>query len=159
MNNPTLTTDIADEDGMLKFGAQMAAACPSTATVFLYGQLGAGKTTLTRGFLQGLGHLGKVKSPTYTLVEPYELAGQTVFHFDLYRLTDPQELEFIGLEDYFRDQAICIVEWPERGASLLPPADLSCYIEQKAEGRQLRLEAGTERGQRIVAQLTNIKSE
>lgn len=146
---------IPDEARMLKWGALLATCCPDTAVIFLYGNLGAGKTTLTRGFLSGKGHHGKVKSPTYTLVEPYDIDGQSIYHFDLYRLKEAGELEFIGLEDYFRSHAICLVEWPEQGEGMLPQADLSCYIENSLTGRQIRLRAATSTGQEVLNQLND----
>lgn len=148
---------ISDETAMLSFGASLARACSDTAIIFLIGQLGAGKTTLSRGFLQELGHEGKVKSPTYTLVETYDLARGKVFHFDLYRIRDPQELEFIGLDDYFVPQSICLVEWPEYGEKLLPKADLSCYIELSEKGREITLEAHSESGKMILNRIQDEK--
>jgi tRNA threonylcarbamoyladenosine biosynthesis protein TsaE len=151
---PILYTQfIPDEAAMLAFGRQLAVYIGHTAVIFLYGDLGAGKTTLSRGLLAGLGYLGKVKSPTYTLVEPYQINDQTLFHFDLYRLHDPQELEFIGIHDYFIPQAICLVEWPEQGKGWLPPPDLCCYIEPYLTGRQIRIEACSAKGQEVLKKL------
>ena len=114
---------------------------------------GAGKTTLTRGFLQGLGFSGKVKSPTYSLVEPYHINQRNVFHFDFYRIENSDELEHIGLDDYFKQQAVCLIEWPEKGAPLLPTPDLACYITFMGAGRSLRLEAYSPAGQHILTSL------
>jgi len=130
---------IKDEAAMQLFGSQLAATLQPGKTVFLYGELGAGKTTLVRGFLRTLGVTRAVKSPTYTLVEPYLLKGTKIFHFDLYRLADPDELEYIGIRDYFDGTATCFVEWPERGASLLPEPDLKIRILYQSRGRILQL--------------------
>lgn len=147
--NKTIATD-AD---MQAFGAELAAAIATGAVVYLQGELGAGKTTLTRGFLQGLGHVGKVKSPTYTLVEPYELGGRHIFHFDLYRLLNAQELTHIGIHDYFFPGTICLIEWPQKGFPVLPPADLTCYIEMRDKSRDIQIEACTILGESILDQL------
>ena len=116
---------------MLAWGKQLAQTLTGNELIFLRGELGAGKTTLTRGILQGLGHKGAVKSPTFTLVEPYLQIKPPVFHFDLYRLTDPEELEFIGWRDYVQQNAICIVEWPEKAASYLPRPDIDIILTQQ----------------------------
>ncbi len=138
---------------MVACGAQLAAACEAGLVMFLQGELGMGKTTLSRGFMRALGHSGAVKSPTYTLVEPYQLGELQVYHFDFYRLGDPQELEFMGIRDYFTDESICLVEWPERGAGVLPPADLVINIEREGLGRRLTLQAATVLGITVVTRM------
>ena len=142
-----------DEAAMIGLGAALAEAADQGLVVFLEGDLGMGKTTLTRGFIQSRGHSGAVKSPTYTLVEPYALASGTVYHFDLYRLGDPEELEFMGILDYFGEDAICIVEWPGRGAGVLPPADLVINLERDGKGRRLQLCASSAKGKSVLAHL------
>jgi len=124
----------------------------STAFVmYLQGNLGAGKTTLCRGVIQGLGHTGNVKSPTYTLVEPYALPTGAVYHFDLYRLRDPAELEYLGVEDYFDHGLLCLVEWPDRGHGIVPPADIQLTLRKEGEGRCLALDGMSARGKKIAA--------
>ena len=147
---------LKNETETLALGAQLATACTAPCILFLYGELGAGKTTLARGFLQGLGYQDAIKSPTYTLVEPYTINQQLVFHFDLYRIKNPHELEFIGIDDYFTQQAIFIIEWPERSAGILPTPDLTCYIEHQTEGRELQLQAKSARGEEILAKVRNV---
>ncbi len=134
---------LADESSTLNFGAKLASRCPAACIIFLKGNLGAGKTTLVRGFLQSLGYTGKIKSPTYTLVEPYEIADKLIFHFDLYRLHDPEELENIGLRDYLAAPAILLIEWPERGAGQLPSPDVTIHLEAIQAGRRLTIETNS----------------
>lgn len=143
----------SDEAAMEALGGRLGAACEPGLVVFLQGELGMGKTTFCRGVIRALGHEGAVKSPTYTLVEPYEFSDLQVFHFDLYRLGDPEELEFMGIRDYFGDFSVCLVEWPERGLGALPRADLVINIEWASSGRRLTYSASTERGRRTLARM------
>lgn len=145
---------VETEAEMLTLGAKLSAALPAGFVMYLHGTLGAGKTTLTRGILRGFGHEGKVKSPTYTLVEPYMLTPRSIYHFDLYRLRDPMELEYMGIHDYFTDTAICVIEWPDKGGSQLPPADLDCYIEFIGDAREVRFVALSAKGVGVLKALT-----
>ena len=141
---------------MEAMGASLAQRCATNGgRIYLQGELGAGKTTLVRGLLHALGHRGPVKSPTFTLVEPYELGGQFIYHFDLYRVTAVEELEAIGLRDYFEPGNLCLVEWPERGAGLLPGADLEIEIIYAPLGRQVSLKAETAVGTAMLMSLCN----
>ena len=146
--------NLPDRAATEAFGEQLAAACEDGLLVFLHGQLGAGKTTLVRGFLRARGHSGPVKSPTYTLVEPYTTAQGNVYHLDLYRLADAEELEWIGIRDLFEDESICLVEWPEQGAGILPEPDLHVYLQVEGRGRQLQLQTASSRGERLVRIVT-----
>lgn len=141
---------IDNEQEMVTLGGQLAQACAGRGIVFLHGGLGAGKTTFCRGVMRYYGHQGAVKSPTYTLVEPYEVAGHKIYHFDLYRLADPEELEFIGGRDYFSDNGLCLVEWPSRGQGELPDADLEITFDYNLPGRKATIVAGTEMGQQML---------
>ncbi len=123
------------------FGAALWQALPEKCLVFLYGELGAGKTTLTRGLLRAAGYSQAVRSPTYSLVEEYQLAGRQVFHFDLYRLKDPEELEWMGMADYLQQTALCLIEWPQMGQGFLPAADLEINLRYQADTRLLEIQA------------------
>lgn len=128
---------LADAAATEAMGAHLATLLKAPCIVFLEGELGAGKTTLIRGFLRGLGYAGSVKSPTYTLVEIYPLASVLVYHFDLYRLSQAEELEFMGIRDYFVEPAIVFVEWPERGLDFLPRPNLTIELKPENQGRRL----------------------
>nr|WP_283105644.1 tRNA (adenosine(37)-N6)-threonylcarbamoyltransferase complex ATPase subunit type 1 TsaE [Shewanella kaireitica] len=155
MNIQSISLDLKDEQATVSLGNKLSALITPPLTLYLSGDLGAGKTTFSRGLIQSLGHDGAVKSPTYTLVEPYEIAGIDVFHFDLYRLYDPEELEFMGIRDYFTERSLCIVEWPDRGHGLLPQADIHIYIKYVNTGRQIELQALSTKGEEILACLNN----
>jgi len=154
---------LADEQATIAFGQTLAKYCPAGLNIYLYGDLGAGKTTLVRGFIQSFLPNAKVKSPTYTLVEDYELASSKnnpnalnhVYHFDLYRLGDPEELEYIGGRDYFSADAVCLIEWPQRGEGWLSEPDMELTLNYQPDGRLVELNAHTEKGQELVEKLSS----
>ena len=149
---------VADEAEMCAFGHRLVETICSEShskgvTLYLNGPLGAGKTTLSRGIIQGLGHKGKVKSPTYTLVEEYRLQDKNIYHFDLYRLSDPEELEFMGIRDYFTENSICLIEWAEKGQGLLAEPDLLVNIDYTNNARNVQLIAKSKLGNNIIQHL------
>lgn len=146
--------ELEDEQATVAAGRRLGRQLRCGAVVWLKGGLGAGKTTLSRGILQGCGHHGHVKSPTYTLVEPYELPGLNVFHFDLYRLHDPEELEFMGFRDYLQPSALLLIEWPERGDDWIPEPDLLLTLTATGQERELHLEACSAHGESLLAAVT-----
>lgn len=148
------TLFLADESATGELAHMLAASAPRGAMVHLRGDLGAGKSTLARGWLRALGVTGPVRSPTYTLVERYPLAtGDEALHLDLYRIGDAAELDFLGLDDV--DPALWLVEWPERGGAALPPPDLVVELAIEGQGRQARLQPGSEAG---TAWMTGVES-
>ena len=150
---------LPDPESTMRAGRRLAAALHTredggarkARSVHLSGPLGAGKTTLVRGLMRGLGHRGPVKSPTYTLLEPYELEGISVYHFDLYRLSTALELDDFGARDYFHEHALCLVEWPERGEGALPTPDLVLDLRVFGDARQLLAKATTREGRDWLA--------
>lgn len=148
-----ITLHLPDEDATLALAQRLAAQLRPGMVIYLHGDLGAGKTTLVRGVLNALGHAGRVKSPTYTLIEPYRAAGLDLCHFDLYRLDDEQEWEAAGFRDEFDGRNIFLVEWPEKAQGLLPQADMEIALEILPHGRNAEIHANTELGRQCIKQL------
>ena len=146
---------ILRESEMLALGAALASLLGGKGAVHISGELGAGKTTLCRGILRAMGHKGAVKSPTFTLVEPYEIGSRQVFHFDLYRLANPGELDYLGIDEYFKGGGLCLVEWPEKAGGFLPGHDLEIGIDVLGEKRNIGIRANSPHGETICAQLKN----
>ena len=150
-----ITFNLADEAATLSLGGRLARALRVGQSIYLHGDLGAGKTTLVRGLLHGMGHVGKVKSPTYTLVEPYVISGLSLYHFDLYRFNDPEEWDAAGFRDYFNAATICLVEWPEKARELLPDPDIDIFLVPMGDGRQVRLTANSTSGEQSLDALSH----
>jgi len=150
----SFTQFLPDEAATIAAGAKIGRALNTGCVVFLVGELGAGKTTFTRGALRALGHAGSVKSPTYTLCEPYDLADEAqLCHLDLYRLSNPEELEFLGIRDYVASGAILLIEWPSKGEGWLPAPDLQVALQATDTGRQLEISAMTADGQDLLSRM------
>lgn len=149
----SLELHVLGDQAMEGLGAEIGQALDWRGSIWLIGDLGAGKTTLSRGLIRAAGHAGAVKSPTFTLVEPYELGERQIYHFDLYRLADPEELEFLGIRDYFSDNSLCLVEWPEKGDGVLPVPDLCIRIRVEGTGRTLQIDGQGPRGQAACQRL------
>lgn len=148
---PVLRKSLPDADATMRAGAALAPVMREGIVVTLSGELGAGKTTLVRGLLHGLGWAGPVKSPTYTLVEHYLISSLYFYHFDFYRFDEPAEWEDSGFAEYFRPDALCVIEWPERVRGMLPPVDVALTLRYQGNGRELLLEAGTPAGNACLA--------
>jgi tRNA threonylcarbamoyladenosine biosynthesis protein TsaE len=151
---PAVERPVASVAEMEALGAKLATQVGNVRLVSIHGPLGAGKTTLVRGMLRALGHAGAVKSPTFTLVEPYAFGNLHFYHFDLYRLNDPGELEFLGMRDYLDGNGVCVVEWAERAQGVLPSPDVDIMIEPTETGRMVRIMTLTPQGDVLLKALT-----
>jgi tRNA threonylcarbamoyladenosine biosynthesis protein TsaE len=147
------TIHLVNEQATLKLGNSLSYHIAELSVLYLKGDLGAGKTTLVRGLLSGLGYTGFVKSPTFTVVEPYTQLKKPVYHFDLYRLHDPEELDYLGFRDYLSHDNLCIFEWPDHAKGVVPPADLEISLGFEREGRTAQLSAHTASGKYVLEQL------
>jgi tRNA threonylcarbamoyladenosine biosynthesis protein TsaE len=157
LHRSNITPTLKNEAETLALGAKIASVIASVIQgglkIWLRGDLGAGKTTLARGMLRGLGYQDKVKSPTYTLVESYVISGITFYHFDLYRFISEEEWEEAGFREHFNSTSVCLVEWPEKAANLLPHADIEVSLEVDGAGRKATLKAQTTQGQQCLDSL------
>ena len=153
----TFSRQLPDEESTLELGGSWAKSLRAPLVIHLQGDLGAGKTTFTRGILRGLGHTGAVKSPTYAIVESYPLEAFTLHHFDLYRFASPEEWEDAGLDDLFSPDSVCIIEWPQQGGAFTPPADITVSLNHAAQGRACTATAHTANGQKSLEAWLNSK--
>lgn len=148
-----ISTELADEAATIALGRRLAAVLRPGMVIYLHGDLGAGKTTLVRAVLTALGYDGRVKSPTYTLVEPYHVNGLDLRHFDLYRLHDEEEWESAGFRDEFDGSNIFLIEWPEKARGLIPEPDIEISLEILTQGRNAKINANTTMGKQCIARL------
>ena len=158
----SLSRELSDEAATGVLGGALASSLTPGTVVWLEGDLGAGKTTLVRGLLRALGYEGPVKSPTYTLVEVYVVSSIYWYHFDFYRFTDPEEFADAGLDEYFRDDAVCLVEWPDKAEGFVPVPDIVlrlCFPSERTEsGRHVDVLACSERGQSCLKKVFQMLS-
>jgi tRNA threonylcarbamoyladenosine biosynthesis protein TsaE len=150
---PLISRYLPAEPDTLAFGVDLAPALEPGLVIYLSGELGAGKTTLARGILRGLGYSGRVKSPSFALVEPYTFSRLYLYHFDFYRFTEPRELDEAGFREHFNPETVCLVEWPENAAGVVPPADIRIELKIAGRGRELEIDADTEAGRRCLEHL------
>ena len=145
---------LKNEKQTLRFGKQFGQGLIKGCVVYLEGELGSGKTTFVRGVLSGLGYTGKVKSPTYTIVESYNLGQYEIYHFDLYRLADPEELEYLGIRDYFNENSVVLVEWPDKGLGFLPDPDVIIQLTYVDDGRNVTIRSNSEKGEHLLHEIS-----
>lgn len=150
MKQNSITLELLNDRATFALGEHIAQLCPAKTVIYLHGELGTGKTTFARGFLHGKGFFGKVKSPTYTLLEAYTCPESTVYHLDLYRLKSAEELEFLGIRDYVSTNGILLIEWPEQGEGFLPAPTLKLTLDFLDDGRKINLAAVNVIGQEIL---------
>lgn len=144
---------LPDEAATARLASEVGAAIDDGLVGYLHGPLGAGKSAFARALLQALGVAGRIKSPTYSLVESYPLAGAQAWHLDLYRIADPDELEWLGMDALGEPGAVVLIEWPQRGAGAIPAADLEVFLEYAGSGRRATLRAVSARGERLLKRL------
>lgn len=148
-----ITSILDNEAATLACGDKFSRIMANGLVVYLHGDLGAGKTTFVRGVLNGLGHVGKVKSPTYTLVEPYTIFNYNIYHFDLYRFIDEEEWDAAGFRDYFNAQSICMIEWPDKAENVLPEPDIHVHLSHYQNARKIQFSAGSALGAQCLKKL------